>query len=92
MQETATVLLNTHVPDDSVFEDTPEQRAVRNLSRNVPETANVPLFTEEVVARFVESLKNSNALRPNLIEVCVLKTAFSIIPYLFVNLFNGYLQ
>ncbi|XP_035736359.1 uncharacterized protein LOC118447918 [Vespa mandarinia] len=92
VRDTARVLLSTHVPDDCVSEDMPEQQAVRNISRNVPEAADAPLFTKEEVARVIRSLKNGKAPEPDLIEVCVLKRAFAAIPFQFVDLFNRCLQ
>ncbi|XP_046830236.1 uncharacterized protein LOC124429244 [Vespa crabro] len=71
VRDTARVLLDTHVPDDCESEDMNQQRAVRNTSKDAPETADAPPFTMEKVTRVIKSLKNGKAPRPVFIEVSV---------------------
>lgn len=92
MRETASCLLDTHVPDDQEHNDTPQQRELRESAFIAPETPDDPLFTRAELAVAVKSLKNDKAPGPDLIEVAVLKTAFAVIPDQLLRLFNGCLQ
>lgn len=92
MRESASCLLDTHVPDDHEQNDTPQQRVVRDGARVAPDTPNAAPFTEAEVRNIVRNLKNNKAPGPDLIEVVVLKAAFSTIPAQMVRLFNACLQ
>jgi len=92
LEETASYLLDAHIPDDREIEDTPEQREVRINSKVSPDTADAPSFTASEMAVAVRTFKNNKAPGLDLVEVVVLKAACSIIPGQFVRLFNGCLQ
>ncbi|KMQ90177.1 reverse transcriptase [Lasius niger] len=93
LEETASYLLEVHVPNDQISEDTPQQSALRENALTAPDTADAPLFLEAEVARVVKSFKNNNkAPGPDLVEVKVLKTAVKVIPGQITRLFNGCLQ
>lgn len=92
VEETASYLLDVHVPDDRVIEDSENQRIVRERANILPDTADAPFFTEQEVAKVVRTFKNNKAPGPDLIEVSVLKAACSVIPGQLVRLFNGCLQ
>lgn len=44
MMETAQHLLDTHVPDDEIEIESPEQRALRKRVKVAPETQDAPKF------------------------------------------------
>lgn len=92
MSKTASCLLQTHIPDDIVEDDTPEQREVRNGARCVLDTPDAPVFTKADLAKAFRTLKNGKAPGPDFVEVEVLKQAFATIPDQLVRLFNGCLQ
>lgn len=92
LEETAKCLLDAHIPDDRVDEDTPEQRLVRKSARVAPDTADAPFFTEVEVVAAVRSFKNNKAPGLDLIEVSVLKATLRTIPGQIVRLLNGCLQ
>lgn len=92
LEETASYLLDAHIPDDREIEDTPEQREIRINSKVSPDTADAPSFTALEIAATVRTFKNNKAPGLDLVEVVVLKTACNTIPGQFVRLFNGCLQ
>lgn len=92
LEETASYLLETHVPDDRENEDSDEQKLVRENSKIPPETDDAPFFTEQEVIQAVKVFKNNKAPGPDLIEVSVLKAACRVIPDQIVRLFNGCLK
>lgn len=92
MEETASCLLDVHIPDDRVEDDTPQQREVREGSVGAPDTPDDPQFTIDELSAAVKTLKNGKAPGLDLIEVVTLKAAFAAIPGQLVRLFNGCLQ
>ena len=92
MQETASVLLNTHVPDDTTLEDRPKLTKIRDSVKTPPDTENSPAFVLGEVKVAVKNFKNHKAPGPDLIEVVVLKKALAIIPSQIVRLLNGCLK
>jgi len=92
VEETASYLLDIHVPEDRECDDSAEQRVIRENSRIAPETIDTPLFTELELVRAVRTFKNNKAPGPDLIEVSVLKMACRVIPNQIVKIYNGCLQ
>ena len=92
VEETASYLMDVHIPDDRESEDTTQQRIVRENAHVAPNTAEAPFFTEHEMVREVRTFKNNKAPGPDLIEVKVLKVACSVIPGQIARLFNGCLQ
>lgn len=90
--ETASRLLNAHVPDDRECEDTPQQRETRERARVEPITPDDLPFTQTEVEKAAKTFKNGKAPGPDLVEVVVLKAALFTIPDQFVRLFNACLQ
>ena len=64
-RETASLLLNAHVPDDRECEDTPAQREIREGALFAPDNEDTVQFTEREVAVVVKSLKNDKAPGPD---------------------------
>ena len=60
-RETASLLMEVHVPDDLEDLDTPEQRAVREGARLAPTTEDSQLFMEQEVVTVVKNLKSDKA-------------------------------
>lgn len=92
MEETAQALLDVHVPDDRVEDDTPAQTKIRQGARLAPDTDDTHPFTEMEVVRVAISLKNNKAPGPDRVEVCVLKAACKLIPGYVTHLFNACLK
>lgn len=92
MEETASYLLDVHIPDDREENDTPQQRVVRENSAGAPDTPDDPDFTIDELSAAVKSLKNGKAPGLDLVEVTVLKAACAVIPGQLVRLFNGCLR
>lgn len=92
MRQTASRLLEAHVPEDRVEEDTPQQQEIRMGANIAPETPDTAPFTREGIAKAIRTFKNDKAPGPDLIEVVVLRMAFATIPNQMVRLFNGCLQ
>lgn len=92
IEETASYLLDVHVPDDRENEDNREQKLVRDVARVAPNTDDAPFFTELEVVQLAKTLKSNKAPGPDLIEVSVLKAATKVIPDHLVRLFNGCLR
>lgn len=91
-EETASSLLEVHVPEDREADDTPAQRVIREGARFAPGTTDAEPFTEADVEYAVRSFKNNKAPGPDLIEVCAIKATCKVIPGQLVRLFNGCLQ
>ena len=91
-RETASLLMEVHVPDDLEDLDTPEQRAVREGARLAPTTEDSPPFTEQEVITVAKTLRNDKAPGPDLVEVRVIKAATKVIPGQLARLFNGCLH
>ena len=91
-RETASLLMEVHVPDDLEDLDTPEQRAVREGARLAPTTEDSQLFMEQEVVTVVKNLKSDKAPGPDLVEVRVIKAATKVIPGQLVRHFNGCLH
>lgn len=92
MRQTASGLLNTHVPDDREEEDSPWHVRQREKAQTPPDTEDAEVFTEFEVKKACRTLKNGKAPGPDLIEVGVLKAAVTTIPGQLVRLFNGCLR
>ena len=90
--QTASLLLNAHVPDDRQWEDTFEQREIREVALFAPDNEDTVQFTEREVAAVVKSLKNDKAPGPDLIEVRAIKAADKVLLGQLVRLFNGCLR
>lgn len=91
-EETAVSLLEVHIPDDQVEEDTPEQGRIRINARTALDTAEAQPFTEQEIPKAVGKFKNNKAPGPDQIEVSVRKMACRTIPEQFVKLYNGCLK
>ena len=89
---TASFLLDTHVPDDRVEDDTPHQKEIRKSARKAPEAPDAPQITDEEVNALARTMKNGKAPGPDLIEVEVLKTSCSNITGQTTRLFNSCLK
>lgn len=92
IKETASLLLDTHVPDDNPELDSVLQKEVRAGAFIAPDTPNAEPFNIVEVCLAARSMKNGKAPGTDLIEVGVLKRALSVIPGELVRLFNGCLQ
>ena len=92
VQETANYLLDTHVPEDQIEDDTPSQREIREGARRLPEALDAPKITDEEVKSLARSMKNGKASGPDFIEVEVLKTACTQITDQITRLFNSCLE
>ncbi|KAL0103807.1 hypothetical protein PUN28_017844 [Cardiocondyla obscurior] len=92
LEETAGCLLDVHIPDDRVIDDTPMQREIRERAVQAPDSADASSFTAMEVASTIRTFKNNKAPGPDLVEVRVLKEAYKIIPGQIVRLMNGCLQ
>ena len=92
IQETANYLLDTHVPEDEIEDDTPGQREIRKGARRLHEAPDAPKITDEEVKSLARSMKNGKAPRPDLIEVEVLKTACTQITDQIPRLFDRCLE
>jgi len=92
MKETASCLLDVHVPEDKECDDSVEQRSIRESSRIAPETIDAPLFTKQELIRAVRTFKNNKAPGFDLIKINVLKMACRVISDQIVRIYNGYLQ
>ena len=92
VQKTANYLLETHVPEDQIEDDTRSQREIREGARRLPEAPDAPKITDEEVKSLVRSMKNGKAAGPDLIEVEVLKTACTQITDQITRLFNSCLE
>ena len=91
-RETASLLLNAHVPDDRECEDTPAQREIREGAHFEPNNEDTAQFTEREVAAVVKSLKNDKAPGPVLIEDRAIKAAGKFLLSQLVRLFNWCLR
>ena len=60
-RETASLLMEVHVPDDLEDLDTTEQSAVREGARLAPTTEDSQLFMEQEVVTVVKNLKSDKA-------------------------------
>jgi len=92
IEETASYLLDVHVPDDRENEDTKTQKVVMENSQIALDTADAPFVTEQEIVRTVRTFKNNKVRGHDLVEVNVLKAACRVIPSQIVSLFNGCLQ
>lgn len=91
-KETAACLLDVHIPEDREVEDALEQQEIREKSKEMPNTANAPLFTGREIIKMAKGFKNNKAPGPDLVESRVLKEVVSIIPDQITRLFNNCLQ
>lgn len=89
IQQTASALLDTHVPDDREDEDTDWHRSQRRKVPNIPDNPNAEEFNEVDLVEAARTFKNGRAPGLDLIEVEVLKRACMTIPGQLVRLFNG---
>lgn len=89
MQQTASALLDTHVPDDREDDDTDWHRSQRRKVPNVPDNPDAAEFSEADLVETARTFKNGKAPGLDIIEVEVLKRACLAIPGQLVKLFNG---
>jgi len=59
IEETASFLLDTHVPEDREYDDSVEQRVIRDNSRIAPDTTDTPLFTEQELIGAIRTFKKT---------------------------------
>ena len=88
-RETASLLLNAHILDDREWEDTPEQREIREGGLFAPDTEDTDQFTEREVTAVVKSLENDKAPGSDLIDIRAIKAAAKVLLGQLVRLFNG---
>ncbi|CAK9834251.1 Retrovirus-related Pol polyprotein from type-1 retrotransposable element R1 (Fragment), partial [Anthophora retusa] len=89
---TASLLLDTHVPDDRAEDDTANQRIIREQARFAPSTEDTAPFSGAEVISAARTFANRKAPGPDQIEVLAMKAACTAIPDQMVRLFNGCLQ
>lgn len=89
MRESARGLLDTHVPDDRVEEDSLWHSVVRQRAREPFDTEDAGVFTEAEMKKACRTFVNGKAPGPDLIEVEVLKRACSVIPDQLLRLYNA---
>lgn len=92
IEKTASYLLDVHVPNDRIAEDTQRQSTLREDVLVAPDTADASFFTEVEMIKASRTFKNDKEPGPDLIEVRVLKAAIRVIPGQITKLFNGCLQ
>lgn len=92
VKETVNHLLQVHIPNDRVDEDTPEQRTIRDNCQLPPYKPDALEFTAVDVIAAARTFKNNKAPGPDLIEVRAMKEACKLITNQFVKLFNGCLR
>ncbi|XP_017754250.1 PREDICTED: uncharacterized protein LOC108546581 [Eufriesea mexicana] len=74
-RSTAGAMLTAPVPDDDVERDTPVKRWIREDSKNAPETAESPPFSNEDIGSAIARLKRSKCPGPKQIESEVIQEA-----------------